>query len=329
MPWPRMPMPPLNWRQPWGWPMAYQRALFVCAAIIGICLLSPWWAKSWQAWDEALQAQEQLLAQQQATQDMREQTALLLQTQTDLKLSFVDTTALATLARQQGLQFSQLGVDKPLQTAALSALHIQQLPLHWQVQGSWEAWLNWLAQWPTSAPGVTVSSLELKADPRGGISAQVVAVAPQPTAHEASFALSSLSAEDTTATDPFNAQAWIHAQRMRAQQHPSYAKLVAPELLRPRATLEAFPRERLQYVGQIATGTDVEALVKVLPAAGGNKDPSMMTVHRVRVGGYLGHDFGRVIAISPDHLMLQELVLNATGEWLTREATLPLKDAAP
>jgi type IV pilus assembly protein PilP len=211
----------------------------------------------------------------------------------------------------------------------LSALHIQQLPLHWQVQGSWEAWLNWLTQWQTSAPGVTVSSLELKADPRGGISAQVVAVAPQPTAHEAPFALSSLSAEDATSTDPFNAQAWIHAQRMRAQQHPSYAKLVEPELLRPRAPLEAFPRERLQYVGQISAGADVDALVKVLPAAGGNKDPSMMTVHRVRVGGYLGHDFGRVMAISPDHLMLQELVLNATGEWLIREATLPLKDAAP
>ena len=173
-----------------------------------------------------------------------------------------------------------------------------------------------------------MSSLELKADPRGGISAQVVAVAPQPTAHETPFELSSLSSEDATSTDPFNAQAWLHAQRMRAQQHPSYAKLVEPELLRPRAPLEAFPRERLQYVGQIAAGADVEALVKVLPAAG-NKDPSMMTVHRVRVGGYLGHDFGRVMAISPDHLMLQELVLNATGEWLIREATLPLKDAAP
>jgi hypothetical protein len=93
--------------------MAYQRALFVCAAIAGVCLLSPWWGKSWQAWDEAIQAQEQLLVQQQATQDMREQTALLLQMQTDLKLSFVDTTALTTLARQQGLQFSQLGVISP------------------------------------------------------------------------------------------------------------------------------------------------------------------------------------------------------------------------
>jgi type IV pilus assembly protein PilP len=105
--------------------------------------------------------------------------------------------------------------------------------------------------------------------------------------------------------------------------------LVAPELLRPRDLLETFPRERLQYVGQIASGSETEALVKVLPSVGGKKDTPMVSVHRVRVGSHLGQDFGKVLAVQPDHLLVQELALSQTGEWQTREVRLPLLEAAP
>jgi type IV pilus assembly protein PilP len=174
-----------------------------------------------------------------------------------------------------------------------------------------------------------VSSLELKADPRGGISAQVLAVAPQSTAAESAFELSSVNLEDAASTDPFNAQAWTNAQRAHAEQHPSYTRLVAPELLRPRDLLETFSRDRLQYVGQIASKGEVEALVKVLPPSGAKKEMPMMNVHRVRVGQHLGQDFGKVLAIEPNQLVVQELALNPSGEWHIREVRLPLHEATP
>ena len=319
----------LDWRQPWAWPRTFQNALFVGAGVVGVLLLSPWWVHSWQTWDAASSAQAKLLAQQEATQALRVQTAQLLQTQSQPQASWADAVALTQLAQQQGLQFSELGLDKPQQTTALNALHLQQLPVHLKVQGSWDGWLNWLSQWPNAAPGVTVASLELKADPRGGISAQVVAVAPQSTATQSAFELSSVNLDSVAATDPFNAQGWASAQRAHAEQHPSYTRLVVPELLRPRDVLEKFPRERLQYVGHIASGAEVDALVKVLPPSGAKKDAQMMSVYRVRLGQRLGQDFGKVMAVHPEQLVLQELALMPTGEWQTREVRLPLHESAP
>jgi len=311
------------------WRRGDASALWVCSGVLGLALLSPGCLHSWQAWEDANAAQAQWMAQQEATQTLQTQTAQLLQTSSQTSALFADTSVLGPLAQQQGLQFSHVGLDKPQHSSAMAALHLQQLPVHWKVQGSWEGWLNWLAQWPTAAPGVTVSSLELKADPRGGISAQVLALAPQSTAADSMFDLPGINLDTSSAADPFSAQAWIGAQRAHAEQHPSYARLVAPELLRPRDSLESFSRDRLQYVGQIASRGAVEALVKVLPPAGTNKDSSMMRVHRVRVGQRLGHDFGKVVAIEPDQLVVQELAWRPSGEWHTREVRLPLHEAAP
>ncbi len=328
MKWQNLSMPDLDWRQPWAWPVHLQRVLSGGAAVLGVLSVCPWWLSSGQDWINATEAQIKLAAQQQATQVLREQVAQLLQTQDQPSTAYVDAAMLTSLARQHGLQFSQLGLDKPVQTPALHAMQLQQVPVRLQVQGSWSAWLAWLEQWPTSAPGVTLSSLELKADPRGGISAQLVALAPQSSVHEPLFDLARVDLDGATSSDPFNAQTWTQTQRSHAQQHSSYAALVVPELMRAREPLESFPHERLQYVGQIASGSDVQALIKVLPAAGAKKELPMMAVYRVRVGGHLGHDFGRVLAIAPDHLMVQELALEPTGEWRTRDVRLPLHEAS-
>jgi Tfp pilus assembly protein PilP len=329
MKWQSMAVKQLDWRQPWSWPRAFQNVLFVGVGLLGVLLLSPWWLHSWQAWDEANAAEVKLQAQQVATQALREQTAQLLQIHKQPQATLADAALLTQLAQQQGLQLSQLGLEKPLQSPALNALNMQQLPVHLKVQGSWDGWLNWLAKWPAAAPGVTVASLELKADPRGGISAQVLAVAPQSTATESAFELSSVNLEGAAATDPFDAQGWVSAQRAHAGQHPSYSRLVVPELLRARDVLEAFPRERLQYVGHIGTGSELEALIKVLPPAGAKKEAQLMNVYRVRLGQRLGQDFGKVLTVQPDHLLLQELAVTSAGEWHTREVRLPLHEAAP
>ena len=315
--------------QPWLWPRALQHALFAGAGVLGVLLLSPWWLQSWHAWDEAAEAQAQLMAQQEATQALRQQTAQWQHAPAQSSPALASTGVLSQLAQQQGLQLSQLGMDKPEQSAALRALQLQQQPVHLKVQGSWEGWLNWLAQWPSAAPGVTGASLDLKADPKGGISAQVVAVAPQSTAAEPAFELASVDLNSASPTDPFSAQGWATVQRAHAEQHPSYTRLVAPELLRPRDVLEAFPRERLQYVGQIASGSELEALVKVLPVSGPKPDAAYAPVYRVRVGGHLGQDFGKVLVVQGDQLVVQELALTPTGEWLTREVRLPLQGAVP
>lgn len=319
----------MNWRQPWLWPRYLQHALFVSSGFFGLLLVSPWWVDSWNTWSDVAQAQVKLLAQQQATLALREQTAQLFHASSHSASWLADASVLGQLAQQEGLRLAKLGMDKPHQTDSLRALQMQQLPVHLHVQGSWDAWLNWLAYWPSVAPGVTVTSLELRADPTGGISAQVLAEVPQSTEAESAIGLSNVHIEESFFTDPFSTQSWINAQRRHAEQQPSYTRLVTPELLRSRDLLETFPRERLQYVGQIGTGAEQEALVKVLPSAIEKKDAVMFSVHRVRVGSYLGQDFGKVMAVHSDHLVVQELALTPKGEWQTREVHLPLQVAAP
>jgi type IV pilus assembly protein PilP len=319
-------MPPLNWRTPWLWPRPYQSALWVGAGVWGALLVSPWWLQSWQAWDEAHAAKAQQVAQQESTQALRAQTEQLLQSQSQVVLA--DVAVLGRLAQAQGLQFAQVGLDKPQHSAAMTALHMQQLPVHLTVQGSWEGWLHWLAHGSTAAPGVTVASLELKAD-TGGVSAHVVVDVPQSTATKIALEEAIVNSNEAMPADPFSAADWAHAQRMHLQRHPSYARWVVPELARTRDWLETFPRERLQFVGQIASKGVVEALVKVLPLVGAQKDTPMMSVHRVRMGAHLGHNFGKVLAVAPDHLVLQELALMPTGEWQTREIRMPLQEALP
>jgi Tfp pilus assembly protein PilP len=324
-----MPVKQLDWPQPWCWPRTLRNVCCVGAGLLGALLLSPWCLHNWEMWDEAQTAYAKLQAQQLDTQALHEQTSQLLETHKQFQITLADAATLTRLAQQQGLQLSQLGFDKPQQSPALNALHMQQLPVHLKVQGSWDGWLNWLAQWPIAAPGVTVASLELKADPRGGISAQVLAVIPHSTTNDPSFELSSANLNGATVTDPFSAQDWVSAQRAHAEQHPSYSRLVMPELLRPRDALEVFPRDRLQYVGHMAYGAELEALIKVLPPVGARKEHQMMHVYRVRLGQRLGHDFGKVLVVQPDELLLQELAVTATGEWQTREVRLPLQEAAP
>ena len=329
MQWPKPTLNQLDWQRPWSWPKPVQYVLFCVAGMLGAALISPWCMHSWQAWEDAQDAQVQLATQQANTQALLAQTAQWHQTQSQSAPMFADAVVLTRLAHEQGLQLSPLGMDKHQLSPALQALHMQQLPVHLKVQGSWDGWLNWLARWPAQAPGVTVTALELKADANGGIAAQVLAVTPQSTATDDAFELASVDLTRAAAADPFNAQAWLQTQRAHAEQHPSYARLIAPELLRTRDVLEAYPRERLQYVGQIASKGDVDALVKVLPPTTATKETPMMNVHRVRVGSRLGQHFGKVLAVHPDQLVVEELALNPTGEWRTREVRIPLHEAAP
>jgi hypothetical protein len=164
----------MDWRQPWLLSRRYQVASFVLAMAVGVLLLGPWWLQSWQAWEDVNEAQAKLRMQQQATQTLNDQTAKWLQAPSPSVMVFADATVLTQQAQQQGLKLLGLKLDKPQQSPALSVLDLQQLPVHLGLQGSWQAWLEWLAQWPVVAPGVTISSLDLKAHPQGGISALVL-----------------------------------------------------------------------------------------------------------------------------------------------------------
>ncbi len=46
--------------------------------------------------------------------------------------------------------------------------------------------------------------------------------------------------------------------------------------------------------------------------------------YQVKVGDYMGQNYGRVVRISESDLLLREVVQDAAGEWIERNSTLQL-----
>ncbi|NMG15085.1 pilus assembly protein PilP [Aromatoleum bremense] len=88
-----------------------------------------------------------------------------------------------------------------------------------------------------------------------------------------------------------------------------------PDLNRRREPLEAFPLESLELVGVMRQGERVHALVRV--------DKSL---YQVRVGNYMGQNFGVVSGISDAELTLKELVEDLDGDWVERTSKLLLQE---
>jgi type IV pilus assembly protein PilP len=92
---------------------------------------------------------------------------------------------------------------------------------------------------------------------------------------------------------------------------------LAPDLNRRKEPLEAFPLESLQMVGTLQRGRSTFALVRTT-----DKD-----IYQVRVGNYLGQNFGVVIGITDNEIRLKELVQDGGGDWTERSSTLQLAEA--
>jgi type IV pilus assembly protein PilP len=123
------------------------------------------------------------------------------------------------------------------------------------------------------------------------------------------------SYESRAAVDPFDGQKIVMAVA-RQQQARASASSVKPDLDRRRETLEGFPLDQIRMVGMMRqSGTNV-ALVE-----------TNGSTHMVRVGNYVGQNFGLVTRITEAEVQLKEIVQDAAGEWVERPAKLELQDA--
>ncbi len=78
----------------------------------------------------------------------------------------------------------------------------------------------------------------------------------------------------------------------------------APNTNRPKEALEAFPLDALKFVGVIQEKNQVWALIAT----------PKNSIVRVKVGNYIGQDFGKIIAIDGTSLKIEESV-QVLGKW--------------
>ncbi len=122
---------------------------------------------------------------------------------------------------------------------------------------------------------------------------------------------------NATAVEPFSKEKLTQALKRDSNQVAANGALVAPELARRKEPLESFPLDAMSVVGSIYKAGQPVALVKV-----------DNLLYQVKVGSYLGQNFGKVVKISETEVTLREIVQDAVGEWIERVATLQLQERA-
>ena len=50
-------------------------------------------------------------------------------------------------------------------------------------------------------------------------------------------------------------------------------------------------------------------------------------LYQVKVGNYLGQNYGRILAITDTGMTLREIVQDAAGEWIEKETNLQIQEA--
>ena len=116
------------------------------------------------------------------------------------------------------------------------------------------------------------------------------------------------------AVDPFSTQKLTVALKQEARQPNS---LLAAELNRRKEPLEAYPLDSMSMVGSVNKLGQPFALLRV-----------DTLLYQVKVGDYLGQNYGRITRIGETEIALREIVQDAAGEWIERPATLQLQERA-
>jgi type IV pilus assembly protein PilP len=110
----------------------------------------------------------------------------------------------------------------------------------------------------------------------------------------------------------YNSDAALHDPFKGRRAADSAGSGLKPDLSRPKEPLEAFPLESLKFVGFLQQGKRNVALI----SAPDN------TVYQVKVGNYMGQNFGLVMNLSKDEVIVKEMIQDATGEYVERRVTI-------
>lgn len=116
------------------------------------------------------------------------------------------------------------------------------------------------------------------------------------------------------AVDPFSLQKLTVAVKAEARQPNS---VLAAELNRRKEPLESYPLDSMTMVGSVAKQAKPFALLRV-----------DNLLYQVKLGDYIGQNYGRIIKITETQIELREIVQDAAGEWIERPTTLQLQEKA-
>lgn len=113
--------------------------------------------------------------------------------------------------------------------------------------------------------------------------------------------------------DPFSPKKLAGA--LKSEKQSAGSLLITKELERRKEPLEQYPRESFVFSGSMMKNGQPIGLVKV-----------GAQLFYVKVGDYLGLNFGRVVRVTDSELGLREIIQNGSGDWVEQMATMKLQE---
>jgi type IV pilus assembly protein PilP len=117
-----------------------------------------------------------------------------------------------------------------------------------------------------------------------------------------------------TGVEPFGTQKLVPVGGPAAGQSSA---LLAAAKSHATQELESYPLDSMTMVGSLVQGGRSHALVMV-----------ENRLHDVKVGDWIGQNFGQITAINDQQITLRETVQDPTGEWIERTSTLQIQEKA-
>ena len=116
------------------------------------------------------------------------------------------------------------------------------------------------------------------------------------------------------AVEPFSTQKLTVAIKQEARQPNS---LLSAEINRRPEPLESYPLDSVSMVGSVTKKNTPFALLKV-----------DKLLYQVKLGDYIGQNYGKIIKITENDVSLREIVQDASGEWTERISSIQLQEKA-
>lgn len=115
--------------------------------------------------------------------------------------------------------------------------------------------------------------------------------------------------------EPFSSQRLTQALKQAGKNAGANQALVQPEINRRKEALEAIPLDSIAMIGSIIKGSQPVALLKV-----------DKLVYQVKLGNYLGQNFGKITKITETAVTLREILQDASGDWVEKTTQLELQE---
>ena len=101
-------------------------------------------------------------------------------------------------------------------------------------------------------------------------------------------------------------------ENLKPTQVVSARSDTGPDTSRRREPLENYPLDSLKMVGTLFRENEQRVIIKTPEGA----------VQTAVVGNYLGQNYGKIVSIDENEIVVEEQVLNSAGTWVERDASI-------